>query len=188
MKVLNSHIRLLALVISFVFTNTALATELTTDESKDNGAGNTISNVDLTNNANSDAVSPVETQANTVVSEKQSEQPQAIDDAQSYRKEMDERRRQMQQAQDEAYKRHLERRKQYFANNPAPAYENRAFENNVPAYIQERRNEYIKQMEERRALNVKMMEEHRKAAEERRKAMQLKMYQTNTAAEPAEKA
>lgn len=185
MKVSNSHIRLIALVISFVFTNTALATESTTDESKDNGAGNTISNAGLTN---SDAVSPVETQANTVVSEQQSEQTQAIDDAQSYRKEMDERRRQMQQAQDEAYKRHLERRKQYFANNPAPVYKKPEFENNVPDYIQERRNEFIKQMEERRALNVKMMEENRKAVEERRKAMQLKMYQTNTAAEPAEKA
>ncbi len=176
MKVLKSYIQLTALVLSFVFTNAVLAVEPAKDESKDNGTGNTISSADLSGNTNSDAAPALETQ--TIVDEQQAEQPQTMTDAQSYRQEMDERRRQMQEAQLEAYKRHLERRKQYFANKPVPAYDNPGFDNNIPAYIQERRNEYIKQMEERRAMNVKMMEQNRKAAEERRKAMQLKMHQT----------
>jgi hypothetical protein len=86
---------------------------------------------------------------------------------------MDERRQQAQEAQQEAYNRFLEQRKQYTA----------AFNNNIPADILERRNEFIKQMEERRALNIKMMEEHRKAAEERRAEMQLKMHRTSTTPE-----
>ena len=187
MKVLKSHIQLIALALSFVFTNAVLAGEPATDESKDNVTGHTISTTDLTGDTNSDTAPAVDTQAKPVVDEPQTEQPQTMTDAQSYRQEMDERRRQMQEAQLEAYKRHLERRKQYFANNPAPAYNNQGFNNNVPAYIQERRNEYIKQMEERRAMNVKMMEQHRKAAQERRKAMQLKMHQT-CAPESAQKA
>lgn len=175
MKVLKSYIGLTALVISFVFTNSALASESTTDESKENTASKTVGDA-----------APVAAKADTVVSEEQASQPQNIDQAQSYRKEIEERRRQVQQAQDEAYQRHLERRKEFFANNPA--YGNQAYNNNIPADIQKRRNEYIKQMEERRALHVKMVEEHRKAAEERRKAMQLKMHQTNTAPEATDKA
>ena len=178
MKVLKSYIQLTSLVLSFVFTNAVLAVEPAKDESKDNATGNTISSADLSGNTNTDAAPALETQTKTVVDEQQSGQPQTMTDAQSFRQEMDERRRQMQEAQLEAYKRHLERRKQYFANKPVPAYDNPGFDNNIPAYIQERRNEYIKQMEERRAMNVKMMEQNRKAAEERRKTMQLKMHQT----------
>jgi len=178
MKVLKSYIQLTSLVLSFVFTNAVLAVEPAKDESKDNATGNTISSADLSGNTNTDAAPALETQTKTVVDEQQSGQPQTMTDAQSFRQEMDERRRQMQEAQLEAYKRHLERRKQYFANKPVPAYDNPEFDNSIPAYIQERRNEYIKQMEERRAMNVKMMEQNRKAAEERRKTMQLKMHQT----------
>ena len=142
MKVLKSHIPLTALVLSFAFTNTVLAAESATNESKDNGAANTISNADLTNNAGSDTATPV-AQANTAVSDQPASQAQTIDDAQSYRKQMDERRQQAQEAQQEAYDRFLEQRKQNVA----------AFNSNIPADAQERHNEFLKQMEQRRALN-----------------------------------
>lgn len=172
MKVLKSHIQLTALVLSFVFTNTVLAAELTTNENKDNGTGNTVSNADLTNNAGVDTASPV-VKADTVVNDQQ-----AITDTESWHKQMDERRLQVQKEQQEAYERFLERRKQNIAE----------FNNNIPAHVQERRNQYMKEMEERRALNVKMMEQHRKAAEERRETMQIKMHQTDTTPEVANKA
>lgn len=185
MKVLKSQIRLTALVLSFVFTNTVLAVEPTKNENKDNGTADTISNADLTNNAGGDAAAPVEAQASTAVNTQPDAQPQAVNDSQSYRKQFEERRRQAQQAQLESYKKFLERRKQYLADNPVPEYGNQEFNNRLPADVQERRAAFIKEMEERRALNIKMMEERRKAADERRKAMQLKMYQTNTSPEVA---
>lgn len=177
MKVLKSYISLLMLVLSFVFTNSVLAAETVTNESKDNGAADTISNADLTNDTDSDTAATVDAQLTTV----DSEQPEAISDVQSYRKEREERRLQVQKEQQQAYERFLERRKQFIANNPE-------FNSNIPGDVQARRDAFIKQMEERRALHVKMMEENRKAAEERRKAMQLKMHQTNTAPEAATKA
>ncbi len=172
MKFLKSQIRLTALVLSFVFTNTVLAAEPTTNENKDNSTGNTISNADLTNNANGDTASPV-VKADTVVNDQQ-----AITDTESWHKQIEERRLQVQKEQQEAYQRFLERREQNTA----------AFNNNVPAHVQQRRDDFMKQMEGRRALNVKMMEQHRKAAEERREAMRIKMHQTNTTPETADKA
>lgn len=178
MRVLKSHIRLTTVVLSFVLTNVVFAGEPAIDAKNDNNARNTIGTVTPGTEANNDATTSIEAQTKTIVSEQQPEQTQTMTDAQNYRQEMDERRRQMQQAQLEAYKRHLERRKQHFANKPAPAYDNQGYANNVPAHIQQRRDEFIKQMEERRAMNVKMMEQNRKEAEERRKAMQLKMHRT----------
>jgi hypothetical protein len=95
MKVLKSHIPLTALVLSFAFTNTVLAAESTINESKDSEAANTISNADLSKNADSDTASPV-AQADTAVNDEQVSQAQTINDAQSYRKQMDERRQQAQ--------------------------------------------------------------------------------------------
>ena len=161
MKALKSHIQLTALVLSFVFTNTVLAAEPATAENKDKAA-----------------VAPVAQVDTAAVSAQQASQPQTIDDTESYRKQMDERRQQAEEAQQAAYESFLERRKENIA----------AFNNNIPADAQERHNEFIKQMEQRRALNIKMMEEHRKAAEERRAAMQLKMNRTSTTPESAGKA
>jgi len=146
-------------------------------------------NADLTNDAGSDTASPVaqnadsETatpvaQADTAVSGQQVSQPQTINVAQSYRQQMDERRQQAQAEQLEAYKHFLERRKENTA----------AFNSDIPADLQERRTAFVKQMEERRALNIKMMEQHRKAAEERRAEMQLKMHRTSTTPELANEA
>lgn len=187
MRVLRSHIRLTTVVLSFVFTHAVFAGEPAIDMNKDNSASNMIGTVTPGNEITKDVTPAIETETLTVVNEQQPEQAQKMADAQSYRQEMDERRRQMQEAQLEAYKHHLERRKQHFANRPAPAYDNQGYANNVPAHIQQRRDEFIKQMEERRAMNVKMMEQNRKEAEERRKAMQLKMHQVR-APESAQKA
>jgi uncharacterized membrane protein len=172
MKILKSKIQLTVLVLSFVFTNTVLAAESITIKSKDNGTADTVSNT----------VSPA-AQADTTVSDQETNQPpQSISDTQNYRKQNDERWQQVQKEQEEAYNRFLERRKQHLANN------NSAFNNNVPAHVQERHNEFMKQMEERRALNIKMMEQHRKAAAERREAMQLKMHKTYNTPELDKKA
>ncbi len=154
MKCFKSKIQLTALVLSFAFTNAALAVEPATKESKD-------------------SATPV-AQADSTVSD----QAKTVSDNQDYRKEMDERRSQAQKAQQESYERYLERKKQHTAE----------FNKNIPADVQERRNQLIKQMEERRASHVKMMEQHRKEADERREAMKVKMHQTDTAAEPAKKA
>ena len=178
MRVLKSHVRLTTVVLSFVFTHAVFAGEPAIDVNEDNSASNTTGTVTPGNEISNDVTPAIEAKTQTVVSEQQPEQTQTMTDAQSYRQEMDERRRQMQEAQLETYKRHLERRKQHFANRSAPAYDNQGYANNVPAHIQQRRDEFIKQMEERRAMNVKMMEQNRKEAEERRKALQLKMHQT----------
>lgn len=159
MKVLKSHIRLTSLVLSFVFMSAAFASEPAIDASDDD------SNAATGSETNYGATLTIDAKAKTVLSEQQAERSRTVAGAQSYRQEMDERRRQIQQAQLEAYKRHLEQRKQYFTNN-------------IPTHIQERRDEFIKQMEQRRAMNVKMMEQYRKDAEQRRQAMQLKMHQT----------
>jgi hypothetical protein len=178
MKVLKSHIQLTSLVLSFVFMNAAFASEPAIDASQDDSTGNTTSHAAPVSETNDGATANAEAKAKTMLDEQQAEQSPTITDAQRYRQEMDERRRQVQQAQLEAYKRHLERRKQHFANNPAATYDNPGFDNNVPTHIQQRRDEFIKQMEQRRAMNVKIMEQYRKDAEQRRKAMQLKMHKT----------
>lgn len=174
MKIIKSHIPLTALVLSFVFSNAALASESMSNENIDNSADKTTSNAVLTDKVSSNTATAV-TQAST----EDNSQPQVkvINEAQSYQQQREEHRRQVQQAQQESYKRFLERRKQYSAE----------FDNNIPADIQERRNAFIKQMEERRAFNVKMMEQHRKQADERREAMQIKMHQTTTAPEQEKK-
>jgi len=174
MKAFKSHFRFAISILSFVFSITAFAAEPGIDPSKDNGS-----------TAKSDNVPAIEAQ--TQVSDQQTEKADTVSDAQNYRNEIDERRRQVQQAQQEAYKRHIERRKQYLAGRPdAPVYDRQEMNNNVPAHIiQERRKQFIKQMEERRSMNVKMMEQNRKDAEER-KAMKLKMHQTETP-EPVKK-
>ena len=85
MKVLKSKIQLTALVLSFVFTNTVLATESITTRSEDNGTANTISNT----------ASPV-AQADTAASDQETSQSQSISDTQNYRKQNDERWQQVQ--------------------------------------------------------------------------------------------
>lgn len=169
MKVIKSHFRFAVLVLSFIFSMTAFAAEPAINQSKDNGS-----------TANSENAPAIEAQPQAAVIEKQTEKADTVSEAQENHKEMDERRTQMRQAQQEAYKRHLERRQQYLAGIPgAPVYDRQEINNNVPAHIQERRNQFIKQMEEHRAMYVKMMEQNRKDAEER-KATKLKMHQTET--------
>lgn len=171
MKANKSHFRSALLVLSSFYCIAAFAAEpaININQSKDNGS-----------TASSDNAPVIEVQPQAAVSEQQTEAADTFSAAQINRKEMDERRAQVRQAQQEAYKRHIERRKQYLASRPgAPVYDRQEINNNVPAYIQERRDQFIKQMEQRRSMNVKMMEQSRKDAEER-KATKLKMHQTET--------
>lgn len=170
MKVLKSLLPLAAFTISILFGSTAIAAEPATTEDKDSSKL---------------IAPPANTEDNTTAvdgNQQGSSRVQTIGDTQSdYRKQFEERRRQVQEEQLEAYKQFLERRKQY------SAFSNAEFNDDTPAYIQEMRKQFLLEMEERHAYNVKMMEEHRKAADERRKAMQLKMQQTDSACEDTKK-
>ncbi len=117
----------------------------------------------------------VNTQSNETAGSKQ----KITNDVRTFQ-QMQERRRQMQEAQLEAYKRHLQETRQRSAANRNYS---------IPEDVQARRETYIKLRNERKALIKKMMDEHRQAAEERRKTMLLKMNQTSTTTpEPAIKA
>ena len=95
---------------------------------------------------------------------------------------MQQRRREMQQAQLDAYKRYLQNRKQ---NEQA---DDRQFNSQLPPEAQARRKAYLKSMEDRRTLIEKMVQQQRQEAEERRKVWLQKMNQTSTAPEQAKSA
>ncbi len=165
----KSPVQLTALVFLFIFSSTTLAAEAVKNEN--NRTSETISNAELADHTGSDVESTINTTTNTTADHQQN----FISDTQ-YFQQREERRRQMQEAQLEAYKQFLQNRKQYTSVSPY-----------LPADAQARREEHIKNMEQRRELMDSMMEQHRKAAEERRNSMRLKMHQTSTTPAMAEK-
>lgn len=161
-----------ALPLSLFVLNAAVANEANTNEHKDNGTGHTISNADDVRHTDSNTGIDVDTVAET------GDQPQKmINDNSDYFEQMQQRRREVQQAQREAYLRHLERRAQQ-----APA------DYPMPKDTQQRRELFIKQMEERRQMAERIRNEYRKAAEMRRKERLQKMNQTSTKSASADKA
>ena len=177
MTLLKTSTQLTTLLFTLAFSNTLFAEESVKNANKNNGTSNAVSNADVAGHADGSFSFAVNTQANATASSQQ----KITNDIHTF-KQMEERRRQMQEAQLKAYKRHLqERRQQSAAENQGRAY-------SVPKDVQARRDEYIKLMDERRTLMKKMMDEHRQAAEERRKIMLLKMHQTSTTPELANKA
>ena len=173
----NTISQLTILLITLVMSNTLFAQEAVKNEHKNNGTGNAVGDADITGHVDGGFSFAVNSKAKTTVRSQQ----KITNDIHTF-KQMEERRRQMQEAQLEAYKRHLqERRQRSTANDQAGRY-------TLPDEVQARRKEYIKLMEDRRSLMNKMMDEHRQAAEERRRVMRLKMHQTSTTPELANEA
>ncbi len=146
MTIVKSQIKQSALLFLLALPTTTIAVESAVNESN--------------TNSNNDIKVTVRTQTGSV-------NQQQVNDWQQPLQNMEQRHRQMQEAQLEAYKHFLENRK---SNSSAT----------FPLDAQNRRNEYIKQMEQRRTLIKNMIDEHRKAAQERRKKMLQKMHQTAT--------
>ena len=149
-----------------------MATGSVKNEHKNIGTGNTVSNADITGHVDGDFGFAVDTQSNTSVRSQQ----QFISELKTLQ-QMEQRRREMQKQQLEAYKLYLQKRRQRSADNNLEANANLTKE------LQARQKEYIKHMEERRNLVNKMMNERRQAAEERRRVRLLKMHQTSTTPE-----
>lgn len=166
MKLTKTSAQLTMLLFALAFSNTLYAEESVKNENKNNRTGNTVNNANCAGHADGDIPYTVNTQSNVTAGSQQ-----IITNDVRTSKQMQERRRQMQEAQLEAYKRHLQERRQRSAANRNYS---------APEDVQARREAYIKQMDERKALMKKMMDEHRQAAEERRKSMLLKMNQTST--------
>ncbi len=153
MAITKSHIKLSALLFLFAFSKLAYTAESAVNENK-------------TNITASD--SEIKITVNTAAG-----YHQQVNDGQSLQN-WEQRHRQMQQEQLDAYKRFLENRKRQ-----SSAY--------LPEDLQKRRGEYAKQIEQRRTLIKNMMNERRKAAQERREKMLLKMHQTSIPSAIAEK-
>jgi len=148
--------QLALMLTTLALSNVLFAGESTKNAHKDNGAGDIISHADTTGHADGSFSSTVEAKTKVGIKQKTNNDILAL-------KQMQERHRKMQEAQQEAFKHYLQERRQQSA-----------------AYNQTQRSAYIKLMEERRTLMKKMAEEHRQAAEERHKTMLLKMHQTST--------
>ncbi len=175
MTLTKTSAQLTMLLFALALSNTLYAQESVKNANKNNRAGNTVNNVNCTGHADGDIPFTVNTQSNETAGSKQ----KITNDVRTFQ-QMQERRRQMQEAQLKAYKRHLQETRQRSAANRNYS---------IPEDVQARRETYIKLMDERKALIKKMMDEHRQAAEERRKTMLLKMNQTSTTTpEPAIKA
>lgn len=155
--------RLTALILALLFTNTALAVELS-NENKNNRTGNTISNDDSTGYANGNFSITVAPKANTSNSHQQQ-----ISNHARIIEQMKLRRRLLQEDQLEAYNRHMQLRKQQSSAVNA-----------LPSGAQLRRDEYLEQMNKRRELMNKMVDEQRKAAQQRKQTMLQKTHQTST--------
>lgn len=164
------QIRLSVLALTLFLSNSSIAVELLNDN-KDNGTSNTVSHADLTGDANGNIGNNVNTSSYT----SKSQQQQFISNTQSFQ-QMEIRRRQMQEAQIQAYKQYLQRRKQQLSSD-----------NTLPPEVQARREQYIEHMKKRRELIDKMLDERRKAVQERRQAALHKMHQTSTTSATAGK-
>jgi hypothetical protein len=165
MTQLKHHAQITTLILALVFTNTVLAADPFTDENKNNSTSNTISDVNNAGHTDGDFSFSVERNVNT-----SSCYQQRFNHVDAYR-QMQRCRQQQQAAQLKSYNRFLDNRKQQIeslnqlsANN----YLQADLEAGYKTYIQNR-------------------EERREAATEKRKTMQLKMYQTNTTSARVEK-
>ena len=156
----------------FTLSNTLLAAELVKNEHKDIRTSNTTGNAYVAGHADGGFSFTVNTQLSTSGKYQQ----KIVSDNQMFQ-QMQQRRRQIQQQQLDAYKLYLKNKRQQSVANGINSNSN--FQDEMLA----RRKAYIKHMEERRTLVKKLMDERRKNAEQQRKQMRYKMHQTSTAPE-----
>lgn len=172
MKMIKKLARHTLWFLVFTLSNTLLATELVKNEHKDIRTSHTTGNVDVAGHADGNFYFTVNKQLNASGSYQQK-----IVNGNRMFQEMEQRRRQMQQQQLDAYKLYLKNKRQQSVANGANS------NSNVQDEMLARRKAYIKHMEERRSLVKKLMDERRKNAEQQRKQMRYKMHQTSTAPE-----
>lgn len=172
------NIPLTTVLLTLVLSDSVIADQASRYEHKDNRTGHAIGNADFVGNTDRSAAVDVETNSTDTANDRQNINP---DDG-SRREQMQQRRRVMQEAQLDAYKRYLQNRKQN-----EQAYD-RQFTNQLPPEVQARRKAYLRLMEDRRTLMEKMMQHQRQQAEERRKVWLQKMNQTSTSPEQAKSA
>jgi hypothetical protein len=142
------------LVFLFSLSSIVLAEESCINENKDNGTGNDVSDADRIGNSGCSPALCVTD--NSSVTSTINQHNQVII----------ERRRQLEQAHREAYKQHLLRREQQSAFADA----------DLPDEVKARRQEYFKNMEQRRELFYRMIEQHRQEAAEKRAASKFRTH------------
>jgi hypothetical protein len=169
------NIQLTTLLLTLSLSSSVIAEEAVKNEHKNNGTGHAVSNADHTSNTGRSVTVDVDT---TTSNDQQSTRL----DSRSRHEQMQQRRREMQAAQLDAYKKHLQNRKQN-----EQAYD-RQLNSQLPPEAQARRKAYLKLIEDRRALMDKMVQQQRQEAEERRKLWLQKMNQTSTSPEQAKTA
>ncbi len=150
MTSLKTVTQLTTMLFTLALSNVLFAGESVKNAHKDNGAGDTISNADAVSHVDGDIFSAVEAKV-------------------SYQQKMQQRHREMQEAQRTIFKRYLQEHGQLSA-----------------AYNRAQQKAFLTLIEERRTLMKKMMDKHRQAAEQRRKTMLLKMHQTSITPELAQ--
>ena len=166
-------IQLTTLLITLALSNVVIAEEAIKNEHKNNGTSDTVSNADLVGHTNGDATVNVNTQSTSPARYKKN-----INQDRRMHEQMEQRRRQMQTEQLDAYKNYLQNKK----------LNEEAFNRRLPTEARARHSAYLKLMEQRRALMKKMMELQRQTAEEGRKLRLHKMHQTSTLPEQAKTA
>lgn len=160
-------IQLTMLLLTLALSNIVIAEETVKNEHKNNRTRNPVSNADPTSNTGSDITVNVNTRSTSPSLYRQNKhQDRRIH-------EQMERRRQMQEAQLEAYKNYLQSKR----------LNDQAFNQQLPIEAQARHSTLLKLMEERRTLMKKMMELQRQAAEERRNARLQRINQTSITSE-----
>jgi len=156
MTSLKTVTQLTIMLVTLALSNVLFAEESVKNAHKDNGTGNTVSHADATGHANGNISSAVKAKTGTGTQQKN------IHDALTLR-QMQARHRQMREAQLETFKRYLQERRQQSV-----------------AFNKSQRKAFIDLINERRTLMKKMMEQRHQAAEQRHKAMLLKMHQIST--------
>ena len=167
------HLWLSALPLSLCVVSTAIANEPKLNEHKNYRTGDFISDVDYVGHADRHASDDVDTAAD--LDDQQAEGSTSDTD---FYMQMEQRRRETERAQKDAYQRYLdqmERRMQQAPNGYA-----------LPADMQQRRNLFLKHMDERKQMIDRMRDEKRKAVEIRRNEKRLQMNQTCTETATAE--
>ena len=177
MTQLKHHAQITTLVMALVFTKTVLAVDPVTNENKNNSTSDTISDVDHAGHTDGGSSFSVERNVNIAPCY----QHKSIYHADASQ-QIQQRYQQQQEVQVEAYERFFEIRKQQLDTLYRP------FANHyLSADLEAQDKTYVQNVEERRTFMEKMINERREAATEKRKAMQLKMCQTNITSAQADK-
>lgn len=159
MTLQKPHVQLTAMLVLLACSMAGYAEDINKNANKNNRASDTVSDVYITGDAHGHTEPAIATPAGDVITAEHNE----------HRNNLRQIEKEWQQQRQEAYQRHLQRRQQ--------------FQTLVPDSVtdtESRRKDYVNHMQQRRQLIDHMNEQRRKAIEERRENMRLKMHQTRT--------